>query len=63
MLNIKKLYNGKIVHHRKIETYKTKQIKVIPLGVKPFIQADGELINSGEVNVTIIEKAIRFVIP
>ena len=63
VLNIKKLYNGKIVHHRKIETYKTKQIKVIPLGVKPFIQADGELIDSGEVNVTIIEKAIRFVIP
>ena len=63
LLNIKKLYNGKIVDHRKIETYKTKQIKVIPLRVKPFIQADGELIDSGEVDVTIIEKAIRFVIP
>ena len=63
VLNIKKLYTGEIVHHKKIETYKTKKIKVIPLGVKPFIQADGELINSGEVNVTIIEKAIKFIIP
>jgi YegS/Rv2252/BmrU family lipid kinase len=62
ILNIKKLYNGNIVHHKKIETYKTKEIKVVPKTLKPFIQADGELIASGKVTAKIIEKAIRFVV-
>ncbi len=62
VFNIKKLYNGNIVHHKKIETYKTKKITVIPKSTKPFIQADGELIDTGKVSVTIIEKAIRFCI-
>jgi YegS/Rv2252/BmrU family lipid kinase len=60
--NIKKLYDGNIVHHKKIETYKTKKITVIPKTTKPFIQADGELISTGKVTVTIIEKAVRFVV-
>jgi diacylglycerol kinase family enzyme len=63
ILNIKKLYSGDIVNHKKLETYKTKEIKVYPLERKTFIQADGELINTGEVHVTIIERAIQFVIP
>ena len=29
IFNIKKLYNGKIIHHKKIETFKTKEITVI----------------------------------
>ena len=62
IFNIKKLYNGNIVHHKKVETYKTKQITVIPQTTKPFIQADGELIGTGKVTVTIIEKAINFVV-
>lgn len=62
ILNIKKLYSGEIVYHKKVETYKTKKITVIPQTSKPFIQADGELIDTGKVKVTIIEKAIRFVV-
>ncbi|ARV15759.1 diacylglycerol/lipid kinase family protein [Polaribacter sp. SA4-12] len=62
IFNIKKLYNGTIVHHKKIETYKTKEIRVIPQTSKPFIQADGELIGTGKVNVKIIEKAVNFVV-
>jgi YegS/Rv2252/BmrU family lipid kinase len=62
ILNIKKLYNGNIVQHKKVETYKTKQITVIPQTSKPFIQADGELIGTGKVTVNIIEKAINFVV-
>jgi diacylglycerol kinase family enzyme len=62
IFNIKKLYNGKIVHHKKVETYKTKEIRVIPQNSKPFIQADGELVGTGEVSVKIIEKAINFVV-
>ncbi|QNM85032.1 diacylglycerol kinase family lipid kinase [Polaribacter pectinis] len=61
VLNLPKLYSGKIVHHKKVETYKTKQITVIPQTEKPFIQADGELIGAGAVSVEIIEKAINFI--
>jgi YegS/Rv2252/BmrU family lipid kinase len=60
--NLPKLYSGKIVHYKKIETYKTKEITVVPQNSKPFIQADGELIGTGKVVVKIIEKAIKFVV-
>lgn len=62
VFNIRKLYSGNIVHHKKVETYKTKEITVIPQNSKPFIQADGEMIGTGEVKVSIIEKAINFVV-
>jgi YegS/Rv2252/BmrU family lipid kinase len=60
--NIKKLHNGTIVHHKKIETYKTKEITVISQTSKPYIQADGEFIGSGNVSAKIIKKAINFVV-
>ncbi|WP_158839755.1 diacylglycerol/lipid kinase family protein [Polaribacter sp. L3A8] len=60
IFNIKKLYNGNIVHHKKVETYKTKKIKVIPQSSKPFIQADGELIGTGTISVGIVKKAVNF---
>ncbi|AUC21582.1 diacylglycerol kinase [Polaribacter sejongensis] len=62
ILNLPKLYSGKIVDHKKLETYKTKAIRVVPKTAKPFIQADGEVIGTGEVQVKIIEKAINFVV-
>jgi YegS/Rv2252/BmrU family lipid kinase len=62
LVNIKKLYDGNIVHHKKVETYKTKLITVIPQTSKPFIQADGELIGTGKVTLKIISKAVNFVI-
>lgn len=60
--NIKKLYNGSIIHHRKVETYKSDSITVMPQNKETLIQADGELIGKGKVTVTIIKKAINFVI-
>ena len=62
ILNLPKLYNGKFVNHKKVETYKTKEITVQPKISKPYIQADGELVGTGKVTVKIIEKAIKFVI-
>jgi YegS/Rv2252/BmrU family lipid kinase len=62
IFNIKKLYNGNIVHHKKVETYKTKEITIIPQSSKPFIQADGELIGTGKVTVKMIAKALSFVV-
>ena len=61
IFNIKKLYNGAIVHHKKVATYKTTIIKVTPENTFTFIQADGELIGQGAVDVTIIKKAINFI--
>ena len=65
ILNLPKLYNGNIVYHKKVTTYKTNTIKVTPTSIieKPFIQADGELIDSGSVNVTIIKNALQFIVP
>lgn len=60
--NIKKLYNGKIVHHKKVAIFKTKEITVIPKNTKSFIQADGELIGTGKVSIKIIDKAIQFIV-
>ena len=62
ILNIKKLYNGKIVAHPKVATYKTNKITVDPQNSKPFIQADGELIGTGTATFSLIEKGIHFVI-
>mgnify|MGYP006074315577 CR=1 FL=1 len=62
ILNLKKLYNGKIVDHPKVATYKTNEITVIPQNSKPFIQADGELIGTGTATFSLNEKGIRFVI-
>lgn len=62
ILNLPKLYSGKIVNHKKVATYKTKKIIVTPLSSEPYIQADGELIGTGKVSFTIKQKAIQFVI-
>ena len=65
IINLPKLYNGNIVHHQKVTTYKTTSLKVTPNSFKekPFIQADGELIDSGSVSVTIHKKALQFIVP
>ncbi len=63
LLNILKLYNGKIVDHKKVTTYKTNKINLtINDTSKPFIQSDGELITSSNFEISIVPKAIQFVI-
>ncbi len=64
LLNTFNLYNNKIIYFRKVETFQTKAITVNPDNRQDYyIQADGELIGKGDANVSIIEKAINFVIP
>lgn len=59
--NITRLFNGSIVHFKKVETLKADQISIkIHGNIVPFIQADGELIGSGEFNVSLIPNAVRF---
>ena len=62
VLNLPKLYSGKIVNHKKVATFKTKEITVKPIDSEPFIQADDELIGTGKVSFKIIEKGIHFII-
>ncbi len=65
LLNMKKLYDGSIIHHKKVTTYKAKKVIVTPLNQKniPFVQADGELIGTGKVTVTMLPKSLNFIIP
>lgn len=65
ILNIKKLYNGLITKHRKVETHLSNTLLITPAVVndKPFIQADGELIGQGTVKVSLIHRAIQFITP
>jgi len=63
LLNIFKFFNGSIVKHKEVETYKTAQIQITAKDEKTFIQADGELIGRGGFQATIIPKAICFIIP
>lgn len=63
VFNLKKLYNGAIVHHKKVENYKATEIEVIDSdNSQPFIEADGELIGKGSLKVSIKPKAIQFII-
>lgn len=63
LLNILKLYNGKIVDHKKVTTYTTDKINIEILNNQlPSIQADGELIPSSDFEVSILPKAIQFVV-
>tara|TARA_B110000977_G_scaffold73116_1_gene98931 strand:+ start:58 stop:993 length:936 start_codon:yes stop_codon:yes gene_type:complete len=62
IFNLQKLYSGKIVHHKKVETFKTNKLTVIPKKTNAFIQADGELIGTGTVSVSIVKNAVQFVV-
>ena len=62
ILNIRKLYNGKITEHPKVATYQTNEITIIPQNSNTYIQGDGELIGVGSATFSIIEKGVRFVI-
>lgn len=63
IINLQKLYNGKIVHHKKVENYKVSSLEIKELKKNTsFIEADGELLGKGSIKVSIIPKAIQFII-
>lgn len=62
IFNIRKLFSGNITQHKKIHTSKTKAITIIPKDKNTLIQADGELIGTGKIEATLLEKALNFVI-
>ena len=64
IFNIKKLYNSKLFKLKEVEAYQSNTIKIILRTYQTtFIQADGELLGSGDVNICTIRKALQFVVP
>ena len=60
--NLVKLFNGSIVKLKKVETLKTNTVTIScksKLNI-PFIQADGELIGTGDIKASIVPKAFSF---
>jgi YegS/Rv2252/BmrU family lipid kinase len=63
IFNLKKLYNGTIVHHKKVETFKVKELQIIDVNNKnPYIEADGELISTGSLKIGILNSVICFIV-
>ena len=61
LLNMPKLFNGKIINFKKVACYKTASIEIIVNKEEhSYIQADGEFIGKGHLKATIIPKAFRF---
>ena len=59
--NLINLFNGNIVEHSKVETHKVNELSIsIDTESKPFVQADGELIGTGDVRLSIVPKAFSF---
>lgn len=61
LLNTHKLYNGSIKSYRKVENLRSNEVIIrIPQRLKPFIQADGELIGMGDIKLSLITNALCF---
>jgi len=61
--NTLKLFNGRIVNFKKVKNFKSEHISVkITQEPKPYIQADGELIGTGDFAISIIPRAFSFYI-
>lgn len=59
--NLRHLFNGKITNHNKVISLKTKAIGLEIHGKNfPFVQADGELLGTGNIEIHVIEKAWSF---
>ncbi len=60
--NLAKLFNGSIVKLKKVETLKTNTVTITCKSKSniPFIQADGELIGTGDIKASIVPKAFSF---
>lgn len=57
--NLHRLYNGSIVDHKKVSNYKIQHVEIIDKQDNSFIEADGELIGTGPLQVTVLPKRIQ----
>ncbi len=63
LLNINKLFNGNIRKFKEANFSNNKIITIKTMDTHiPFIQADGELVGRGNAEITLIDKAIKFIV-
>lgn len=61
--NLVHLFNGKITNQKFVKTYKTSQLRIKNLDNNTtYIQADGEIVGTGNFYVQLIPKALRFIV-
>lgn len=60
--NIYRLFYGTLDHVKHVSSLHAKNVKINP-GNKVFIEADGELIGMGAMELQILPNAIRFILP
>jgi len=59
--HLRSIFNGKIVHHKNVTTYKSSKVKVnFETSYQPLIQVDGELLEQDDIEVSLLHKAIAF---
>ncbi|RAJ17881.1 diacylglycerol/lipid kinase family protein [Olleya aquimaris] len=58
--NLPKLFNGQIVNHKKVITFKTSNLQFDFEDPKPLIQADGEQLATSNIELSVLQNAIRF---
>lgn len=64
LVNIPGLFNGNITKHKIVKNYKTSKLTVKVLDQnETYIQADGELIGSKDFSVSMLPKALTFIVP
>jgi len=62
IINIAKLYNGRINQIKETHCSQVKDFTLMDNTVS-YIQADGELIGTGDADITLITQAIQFIVP
>jgi diacylglycerol kinase family enzyme len=60
--NVAGLFNGTIVNHSQVETFKTSAITIETAQEGIYVQADGELVGTGGFRAEILPKKLRFVV-
>lgn len=60
--NLPKLYNGKVRRAKKVKTFKTDNLLILTnyRSSDFYIQADGEILEAENVNISILKKALSF---
>lgn len=60
LANVKRLYNGTIVEHRRVETYMASSV-IIEDASRLQIETDGESLGNGPANFRIIPRSVRII--
>ncbi|MBL7794802.1 MAG: diacylglycerol kinase family lipid kinase [Saprospiraceae bacterium] len=64
LFNTYRFYNGTIGAHPKIDTVQSREVVVEAAWETPvYVEADGELLGQTPVEITVIEKALRIIVP